>query len=155
MWQMTRLLVASDGLICHIWQAHCIALGGQMYTSDNSIKCKENGSSWLSATSENAHFPRICPRWTFFSENEPSRGTRIIRKLISKTVRIFLTIEGGVPKYWYLPTSPFHYAYKMVSQMFQFIVKNGICYLHFLQHDTPFDQKVPPNEKMMLNFRTA
>ena len=27
--------------------------------------------------SETAHFPRICPRGLFFSENEPSRGTRI------------------------------------------------------------------------------
>ena len=28
-------------------------------------------------------------------------------------------------------TSPFHYGYKTVSQMFQFIVKNGICYSIF------------------------
>ena len=52
-------------------------------------------------------------------------------------------------------TSPFHYAYKMVPEMFQFIVKNGICHLHFVQLDIPFDQKVPPNEMMMLNFRIA
>ena len=69
--------------------------------------------------------------------------------------RIFLTIEGGMPKLWYLPTSSFHYAYKTVSQMFQFIVKNGKCYPHFLQHEMSFDHKVPPNEMMMLIFKTA
>ena len=75
--------------------------------------------------------------------------------LVAPKFIIFLTIEGGVPKLWYLPTSPFQYAYKTVSQMFQFIVKNGICHLRFLQHDTQFDHKVPPNEMMMLNFKTA
>ena len=39
--------------------------------------------------------------------------------------------------------------------MFQLEVKKGICYPHFLQHDMPFDRKVPSNEMMMLNFRIA
>ena len=39
--------------------------------------------------------------------------------------------------------------------MFQFIVKNGICNLLFLQHDMLFDHKVPLNDMMMLNFKTA
>ena len=50
--------------------------------------------------------------------------------------------------------SPFHYAYKTISQMFQFIVKNGICYLHFLQRNMPFDHKAPPNEVRMLNLES-
>ena len=55
--------------------------------------------------------------------------------LVASKFVIFFTKEAFELWRWYLPTSPFHYGYKKISQLFQLIVKNGSCYLHFPQRD--------------------
>ena len=63
LWSLTLSFAASEPLICHKWEPQSIALTAQKHRFWGSIKCKENGSCWLSTTSENVDF------WPFSHQN--------------------------------------------------------------------------------------
>ena len=59
LWPLTLSLAASEPLICHKWDPQSIALTTQKHSFHRPKRCKENGSRWLSETSENVNFWRF------------------------------------------------------------------------------------------------
>ena len=56
LWPLTLSFAASEPLICHKWEPQSIALTTPKQRFRGSIKCKKNGSCWLSTTFENVNF---------------------------------------------------------------------------------------------------
>ena len=63
LWPLTLSFAASETLTCHKWEPQSIALTTPKHRFRGSIKCKKNGSCWLSTTFENVNF------WPFLHQS--------------------------------------------------------------------------------------
>ena len=63
LWSLTLSFAAFEPLICHKWEPQSIALTTPKHSFYELKRCKENGSSWQSTTSENVDF------WPFSHQN--------------------------------------------------------------------------------------